>query len=176
MWAITSKFGDKEFFRDRPHTGVDLAMEKGHPLKSLVDGHVTLIDSGTEGIGKGVVITNEKGLQFIYGHLDNFNINDGDLVKRGEIIGASGNTGFSTGPHLHFGLKENGEFINPSAYIDDLQNMDSLVVNESLSITDFIKQTQLDWNDLFQNLFASFSYLGNLFDYTIFTQLFQYFM
>lgn len=129
-WRITSRFGQQEDFRDKPHTGYDFAMEKGEPIYSIQKGTVRLVDYKTENVGKGVLVQWEDGKTAIYGHLSKFaeSLKDGDTVERGQLIGYAGSTGHSTGNHLHFGLKnEYGEFIDGSPYIQDIQNMDKLI-------------------------------------------------
>ncbi|MBX0320166.1 M23 family metallopeptidase [Shouchella clausii] len=175
MWKVTSRYKEFEEFRSHPHTGIDLAIEKGHPLKSIADGKVSLIESGSEGIGKGVVITNEKGIQFIYGHLDQFSVESGDQIARGELIGYSGDSGFATGPHLHFGAKVNGQFIDPTPYLDDIQQMDHLIKEAPASTPfSFWSGFQVEWGDFLANLYANIIYLVDLFNNSMLMQFFHY--
>lgn len=114
----TSPFGALEEIREgRPHFGVDYAMEEGTPLGAVMNGIVKKVaDYGDTNAGKTVMLELEDGNMAIYGHLSEFAVKEGDIVEQGQLIGLSGNSGFSTGPHLHFAIKENGEFINPSEY------------------------------------------------------------
>jgi hypothetical protein len=123
MYRITSKFSQQESFRSTPHSGIDFAMEKGEPIRSIKAGIVTVKDYGNFNAGKTVMVKWEDGKTAIYGHLNDFSVKDGQHVQAGDLLGHAGNTGHSFGNHLHFGLKENGRFIDPSPYIDDIQNM-----------------------------------------------------
>lgn len=119
---ITSPFGAKEWFRSHAHTGVDIAMPIGTPLKSIKQAVVErVMDYGNQNIGKGVVLKLSDGKEVIYGHLSEIHVKAGQIVKGGEIIGLSGNTGHSTGPHLHFAIKDHGQFIDPTPYLPLLE-------------------------------------------------------
>ncbi|WNS74220.1 M23 family metallopeptidase [Bacillus sp. DTU_2020_1000418_1_SI_GHA_SEK_038] len=112
---ITSKFREMESFRSKPHTGIDLSFPEGSELKSIGDSVVEkIVDYGSENIGKGVILRLADGKQAIYGHLSDIKVKAGQSIAEGQIIGLSGNTGNSTGPHLHLALKENGSFIDPT--------------------------------------------------------------
>jgi murein DD-endopeptidase MepM/ murein hydrolase activator NlpD len=148
-WRITSRFGDQEWFRKSPHSGYDFAMNEGQKLYSIRDGVIKIRDFGNTNAGKTVYVEWEDGKTAIYGHLSKFaeNLKDGDIVQKGQLLGYAGSTGHSTGNHLHFGVKENGVFIDPSPYIQDIQNMDKLVavektepvIDTSFSILDMLK-------------------------------------
>lgn len=143
-YKITSRFQSFESFRKTPHNGIDFKMEEGEPLYSFAEGKVRLADYGNENAGKTVFVDWGDGKTAIYGHLSKFAVKDGDIVQKGELVGYAGNTGFSTGSHLHFGLKQNGKFIDPSPYIDDIQNMGELTI--------IVKEPVLNYNilDLFK--------------------------
>jgi hypothetical protein len=125
-YRISSHFLEKEPFRAHPHTGIDFVMPQGTPLRSIKDGIVErVVDFGSSNIGKGVFIKWQDSKTAIYGHLSKITVKQGDIVKAGDLIGYSGNTGHSTGAHLHFAIKEGGRFIDPSPYIDLIQNMNN---------------------------------------------------
>lgn len=127
MYRITSHFHQLESFRTRPHTGLDFKMEIGEPIRSIREGVVTnVVDFGKANIGKGVYVQWNDGKVAIYGHMSETSVRVGEKVEVGELLGYAGNTGFSTGSHLHFGLKENGVFIDPTPYANDIQNMNNL--------------------------------------------------
>jgi murein DD-endopeptidase MepM/ murein hydrolase activator NlpD len=116
---ITSTFG----FRKSPftglrdfHHGLDIGAKNGTPVKATADGKVTFaLKQGS--LGNLVIIDHGHGMLTRYGHLSKILINRGDIVKRGEIIGEVGNTGRSTGSHLHYEVHLNGVPINPQKYI-----------------------------------------------------------
>jgi hypothetical protein len=116
---ITSKYGEVSQLHPHGHKGIDIALDEGTPLRSVSDGVIQrVIDLGSENIGKGVIVKFDDNTQGIYGHLSKIDVREGQYVHEGEIIGLSGNTGHSTVPHLRFGLKENGQFINPTELVD----------------------------------------------------------
>lgn len=98
----------------RPHFGIDLKARVGTPVYSAGSGKV--ISAGWKGgYGKAIEIAHESGLKTLYAHLSKIDpkIRPGVYVKQGRIIGRSGNTGLSSGPHLHFGLYKNSRPIDP---------------------------------------------------------------
>jgi murein DD-endopeptidase MepM/ murein hydrolase activator NlpD len=94
------------------HNGIDIENKKGTPVQAVTDGKV-IFAAYKGNSGRLVIIQHSNGYQTIYAHLDNIKIKKGNYVKKGDIIGTVGNTGVSTGPHLHFGLRKNGKFENP---------------------------------------------------------------
>lgn len=109
---ITSPFG----YRTHPisgkkklHKGTDLAAPIGTPVYSVRDGVVTKAGWGSGGAGNMVRIDHGDGMVSVYMHLDSFKVKSGATVKAGQLIALSGNTGGSTGPHLHYQIEINGE-------------------------------------------------------------------
>jgi hypothetical protein len=124
---ITSPFGAIDSAHPKPHTGIDMAFEIGSPIYSPANGVIELVDYGSKNIGKGIIIKTEEGERLILGHLSQFQVKAGEKVNIGEQLALSGNTGHSTGPHLHIGLKnEQGEFIDPSKYVEVIQDLQSI--------------------------------------------------
>jgi murein DD-endopeptidase MepM/ murein hydrolase activator NlpD len=94
------------------HAGLDIAAEKGQPVHATAAGTVTHV--GFEGgYGNLVVINHGFGLETRYGHLLNYSVKNGATVQRGDVIGHVGNTGRSTGYHLHYEVLANGKLLNP---------------------------------------------------------------
>jgi len=121
-FAITSEFGSVDYLHKTGHNGTDIAVPEGSELYSPTDGTVSdIVNYGNENVGKGVIIETEDGKQLIFGHLsDNSILEEGDKIQAGDLIGLSGNSGFSTGPHLHLGLKDvNGRFVNPKEFVGE---------------------------------------------------------
>ena len=110
-WRIHPIHGDKRF-----HTGVDFGTPMGTPIIAVLDGVVTLAGPGG-GYGNVVFIKHANGLSTVYAHLSTISVKQGDFVKRGQVIALSGNTGASTGPHLHFEVRVNGTPVNPLPYL-----------------------------------------------------------
>lgn len=118
---ITGRYGEVDRLHPEGHTGVDLGISEGTPLHSLYDGVIArVVDYGKDNIGKGVIVRFNDGTEGIYGHLSDITVKVGQKIQEGELIGYSGNTGFSTGPHLHLGLKENGHFVDPTPLVDKI--------------------------------------------------------
>jgi len=120
FYEISAPFGDVSNIHPTGHTGVDLIMEAGTKLFSPVDGIVErIVDYGNENIGRGIIIKTDSGESVIMGHLSDIKVNIGQSISQGDFVALSGNTGFSTGDHLHLGLKdENGGFIDPDSLLE----------------------------------------------------------
>jgi murein DD-endopeptidase MepM/ murein hydrolase activator NlpD len=98
------------------HKGIDVAAYAGTPIVSPADGRVVAVDRDS-GLGNVVVIDHGYGIKTLYGHLLQVYVHAGMRVKRGETIAAVGNTGLSTGPHLHYEVHVNGQTVDPLRYI-----------------------------------------------------------
>jgi Peptidase family M23 len=116
---IASGFG----FRIHPiykiakmHTGLDFTADIGTEIYATGDGIVESVDSRLSGYGHHVVIQHGYGYQTLYAHMSRVAVNPGDKVMRGQVIGYVGNTGTSTGPHLHYEVIKNGEKVDPAFY------------------------------------------------------------
>lgn len=112
---INSEFG---FRRYRWHHGTDLKLNIGDPVYCAFDGIVRIRSYERYGYGYYVVVRHRNGLETLYGHLSQIQVDVGQEVKAGEIIGLGGNTGRSTGPHLHFEIRYQGLSINPTELFD----------------------------------------------------------
>lgn len=95
------------------HAGMDFSAEIGTPIYATGDGKVIRADSRSSGYGKHIRIDHGYGYVTLYGHLNEYNVRRGQRVKRGEIIGYVGNTGRSSGPHLHYEVHLNDRKLNP---------------------------------------------------------------
>ncbi len=102
----------------RQHHGLDLAAPIGTPIYAPASGKVILRERQTQ-YGNTVVIDHGYGIETLYGHMSKFAAKLGHTVRRGDIIGYVGNTGYSTGPHLHYEVRANGRSQNPMAYVYD---------------------------------------------------------
>ena len=112
---ITSPFGPR--WR-RMHNGLDLKVNLGDTIVAAFDGKERNVRYERRGYGKYVVIRHDNGLETIYGHLSKQLVEENQLVKAGEVIGLGGNTGRSTGSHLHFETRFLGIAINPALMFD----------------------------------------------------------
>ena len=117
---ITSPFGPR--WR-RMHNGLDLKVNIVDTIVAAFDGKVRIVKYERRGYGKYVVIRHDNGLETVYGHLSKQLVEENQLVKAGEVIGLGGNTGRSTGSHLHFETRFLGIAINP-IYMFDFPKQD----------------------------------------------------
>jgi murein DD-endopeptidase MepM/ murein hydrolase activator NlpD len=118
---ITDGFGRrKDPFTGRLafHRGLDVSARRGTPIKAPADG-IVVFAGRNGGLGKTVRLSHDFGFSTVYGHLDTMSVEPGDVVHRGQEIGTLGNTGRSTGPHLHYEVHEDGVANNPLYYILD---------------------------------------------------------
>ena len=97
------------------HRGLDISSPKGTPLKASFTGIVTYA-STKGGYGNLIEVERADGIRVRYAHLDKISVSEGDSVKEGQVIGATGSTGLSTGPHLHFEILVNGEPVDPKKW------------------------------------------------------------
>lgn len=114
---MTSGFGSRRhpiLGYDRQHNGVDYGVPTGTPVWSVGDGRVSRA-GWHNGFGKLVEITHANGWMSQYAHLSAITVKAGERVSQKQIIGKVGSTGMSTGPHLHYGLKKAGAYVNPAA-------------------------------------------------------------
>lgn len=114
---MTSPYGWRRRFR-RMHKGIDLKVQIGDTIRAAFDGKVRLTKYQRRGYGYYVVIRHTNELETVYGHLSKFLVESDQYVKAGDPIALGGNTGRSTGPHLHFETRFMGYAINPAAIFD----------------------------------------------------------
>ncbi|MCM1522618.1 MAG: M23 family metallopeptidase [Muribaculaceae bacterium] len=114
---VTSNYGYRARFR-RNHYGTDLKLNIGDTVRAAFSGKVRLTKYERKGYGYYVVIRHPNGMETVYGHLSRFLVKPNQTVKAGEPIALGGNTGRSTGPHLHFEARYLGIPINPAAIFD----------------------------------------------------------
>ena len=112
---ITSKFGPR---RRRMHNGIDVKVYIGDTIRAAFSGKVRMVKYERRGYGQYIVIRHDNGLETIYGHLSKQLVNEDQYVEAGEVIGLGGNTGRSTGSHLHFETRFLGQAINPGLLFD----------------------------------------------------------
>lgn len=117
---ITSKCGPR--WR-RMHNGLDIKVYIGDTIRAAFDGRVRMVKYERRGYGKYVVIRHDNGLETVYGHLSKQLVKEDAFVRAGDVIGLGGNTGRSTGSHLHFETRFLGQVINPE-FIFDFPNQD----------------------------------------------------
>lgn len=113
--AVTSVFGPRRY---RFHYGTDLRLKVGDSVRCAFSGKVRIIDYEARGYGNYIVIRHDNGLETVYAHLSAVLVVMNQNLKAGQLIALGGNTGHSTGPHLHFETRYIGNAINPAHIID----------------------------------------------------------
>ena len=114
---VTSSYGYRRSFR-RNHYGTDIKVYVGDTIRSAFSGKVRIVANNPRGYGKYIVVRHHNGLETVYGHLSKHLVVENQDVKAGEVIGLGGNTGRSTGSHLHFETRFLGQAINPALLFD----------------------------------------------------------
>ncbi len=111
---ISSYFGQRGF---KHHDGIDIPGRSGSSILSVSDGKVIYSGNGISGYGNLVIISHGGGLHTVYGHNRKNHVRKGQKVYRGQVIAELGNTGRSTGPHVHFEIRRRNSAVNPMAYL-----------------------------------------------------------
>ena len=117
---VTSEFGyrsDPFTGQTRGHTGIDIAVPTGTPVRAALPGVVTTAAYNAGGYGYYVMVDHGNGMVTLYAHNSKLLVQAGDAVEAGDILSLSGSTGRSTGPHLHFEVRINGQRVNPRSYL-----------------------------------------------------------
>ncbi len=118
--TVTSGYGLREdpfTGETKNHQGIDVGVNIGTGVAACFDGLVLTVASD-DALGNYIVLEHENGLQTIYAHLLCPLVQEGQTVLMGDRIGLSGNSGLSTGPHLHFAITQNGRYVNPLDYVE----------------------------------------------------------
>jgi len=123
IWPARGRISSPFGWRTHPilksrrfHSGIDIAIPSGTPVQAA-DSGVVLISGWNGGYGLFVAIDHGKGISTAYAHNSRLLVKEGDEVTKGQTIALSGSTGWSTGPHLHFEVRENGTLVNPLKYL-----------------------------------------------------------
>jgi murein DD-endopeptidase MepM/ murein hydrolase activator NlpD len=110
-------FSDESEANNEFHSGVDISAAMGTSVHAAADGIVEYAANNGDGYGKQVIIDHGNGLQTRYAHLSRFEVIPGQEIRRGEILGFSGNTGRVTSPHLHYEVRRGGVAVNPYPFL-----------------------------------------------------------
>lgn len=113
--VVTSNFGSRW---GRQHKGLDIKVYIGDTIRAAFSGKVRIVRYEAGGYGKYIVIRHNNGLETIYGHLSKQLVSENEMVRAGDVIGLGGNTGRSTGSHLHFETRLCGLALNPALMFD----------------------------------------------------------
>ena len=113
--VVTSRYGRRW---GRKHEGIDIRVKKGDTIRSAFKGRVALVTYDRKGYGYYVVVRHQHGLETLYAHMSKQLVKVGQHVEVGTPVGLGGSTGRSSGPHLHFEIRLNGEALNPVLMFD----------------------------------------------------------
>ena len=114
---ITSNYGYRTYPYTGFHQGIDIGMPMGTPICAVKDGTVSSAVYGTSGYGYYIILDHGDGVQTLYAHCSQLLVVPGTEVTKGQVIAKVGSTGRSTGPHVHFEVRINGEAVDPSPYL-----------------------------------------------------------
>jgi len=115
-WKNPMKGQVTQVYKGEEHHGIDIAAPEGTAVKATKDGDISFV--GWHDIyGNVIIVDHDNGLQSLYGHLSGLSVKVGWTVVAGTEIGSCGNTGRSSGPHLHFEIRKNGTCVNPMSYL-----------------------------------------------------------
>lgn len=115
VWPVdagifSSEFGNR---KGKPHKGVDIAADVGEPVHAIAEGEVIYAGEGLRGYGKVVILKHDSKMSSLYAHNSELKVKQGDHVMCGALVSLLGNTGHSTGPHVHFEIREGELAVNP---------------------------------------------------------------
>lgn len=122
-YPITLDYGERFpplYTDESPHRGIDYGCPMGTAILASADGVVTYVRNLKEGYGNYIIIAHEENYATVYAHLSEILVRENQRVSKGQVIGKSGNSGNSTGPHLHFELRINGIKIDPKTKLQNV--------------------------------------------------------
>lgn len=119
FYKVSSHFGQRG---RRHHDGIDIPAPRGTPIVAVDKGVVVYSDDGIRGYGNMIVIAHSDDVFTVYAHNRKNKVDKGDKVKKGEVIAEVGNTGRSTGPHLHFEIRVKNKVRNPARYLSSKED------------------------------------------------------
>ncbi|MFO7270419.1 peptidoglycan DD-metalloendopeptidase family protein [Sphaerobacter thermophilus] len=114
---VTSHFGPRQFLPgETHHNGIDIAVPEGTPVRATADG-VVIFAGNTDSYGNRVEIQHADGTVTLYAHNAELTVQPGQTVRKGEVIALAGSTGASTGPHVHYEIRRDGQAIDPWTFL-----------------------------------------------------------
>lgn len=148
---VTSPYGWR---RNRMHKGTDIKVQVGDSILAAWGGQIRIVGWDPRGYGYFVVMRHDNGLETVYGHLSRPLVDEYEMVPAGYVLGLGGNTGRSTGSHLHFEIRYLGEAMNPAGFIDfstgELKNKDEYVIGIKAMKQARAEQAAMKWHKVRQ--------------------------
>ena len=111
---FSSEFGDRWH---KKHKGIDIAADVGEPVHAIADGEVIYAGDGLRGYGNVIILRHDRNMSSLYAHNSELKVKQGDHVSQGTLVSLLGSTGHSTGPHVHFEIREGDVAVNPRALL-----------------------------------------------------------
>ena len=131
-YPITLDYGEKFpplYTDESPHRGIDYGCPMSTPILASADGTVTEVKQLKQGYGNYITIKHKENYSTLYAHLSELLVRENQTVTKGQVIGRSGSTGNSTGPHLHFEVRKNNIQIDPKPLMQNVVDLDNDSVN-----------------------------------------------
>jgi murein DD-endopeptidase MepM/ murein hydrolase activator NlpD len=129
---ISSAYGERW---GKMHRGIDIAADAGEPVYAVASGKVIYAGDGLRGYGNVIILRHDNKVTSLYAHNSELRVKTGDEARQGDLIALLGNTGHSTGPHVHFELRDGDIAINPHDRLPNLKTPDSVAVRGLASAT-----------------------------------------
>jgi murein DD-endopeptidase MepM/ murein hydrolase activator NlpD len=120
---VSSEFGERW---GKMHKGIDIAAEVGEPLYAIAPGEVIYAGNGLRGYGNVAILRHDRQRTSLYAHTSELKVHKGDMVAQGALVALVGNTGHSTGPHVHFEIRDGDVPVNPRSVLPPLQLADAV--------------------------------------------------
>jgi len=132
--VISSEYGARW---GKMHKGIDIAAEVGEPVYAVADGEVIYAGDGLRGYGNVIIIQHADRVSSLYAHNSELKVKQGDHVAQGTLVALMGSTGHSTGPHVHFELRQGDVAVNPHSLLPTttLADADSIAAPKLMSLT-----------------------------------------
>jgi murein DD-endopeptidase MepM/ murein hydrolase activator NlpD len=122
-YIVSSEFGDRW---GKMHKGMDMAADVGEPVYAIADGEVIYAGDGLHGYGNAVILRHDRKTSSLYAHNSELKVKQGDHVAQGTLIALLGSTGHSTGPHVHFEIRDGDTAVNPRAVLPKSKLADAM--------------------------------------------------
>jgi murein DD-endopeptidase MepM/ murein hydrolase activator NlpD len=127
---VSSEFGERW---GKPHKGIDIAADAGEPVYAIADADVIYAGDGLRGYGNVVILRHDSQMTSLYAHNSELKVHQGDHVVQGTLISLLGNTGHSTGPHVHFEIREGDTAINPRTLLPQSKLADAVSAHTGIA-------------------------------------------
>jgi murein DD-endopeptidase MepM/ murein hydrolase activator NlpD len=122
-YIVSSEFGERW---GKLHKGMDMAADVGEPVYAIADGDVIYAGDGLRGYGNVIILRHDRKTSSLYAHNNELKVKQGDHVTQGTLIALLGSTGHSTGPHVHFEIRDGDTAVNPRAVLPKPKVADAL--------------------------------------------------